>query len=611
MKRAGTPRPAPPVAAAAPRAPVGVSWAEITIVLACVAFALWVHRRALGGFFSLDDLVIMEEAHGLRVATPGLWRFVSRYVYFAAAVPLFGSNPFPYHLMSATLHAANLVLLYWFVRSRSGSMLAAFVAAGMFGTSRLHFSAIGFASTVGELLALGLTLGAFLLYDRGRVGAIVAPLLFLGALLSKESVVLLPAVLLLPPFGAGPFGARLRRAAPLLVLGAMFAAALVATGAGEAHLGGKAYARAFGGNVLFNLMTYAQWVVRPGDAFPGQVSAIDYRAWPLGAIAVLGLVTLAIVARRSALPPVVGASWWLLALLPVLPLLHHTYLYYLYVPFAGLTMALAGGMAWLEARAAARPQGSADGRPTHRGPRSAPAAPRWRTSLVWVAAILMVFAHGVNADRLLAQRFAARMRGTGIPLDPDLRKSEIARHTSDAVGRALAGRRGRVAFLLPSSLRQIYSTATGQRMDRAVPDSSSYTMLAGALDDGRGLVALHPNIDSVAFLPGWRPGYADFEIFSQSRDGTVFALGQGPDGFAQAGVAMLRNGDVAPAKELLADALSEFPDHAPLRYEYARAWYLSGDSLAMVRELRELARRAPSHPLADRVRAILSRGPGP
>lgn len=550
-------------------------WVEIAIVLACIALAFWAQRRALGGFFSLDDLVIIEEARGLREATPGPWRLFSRYLYFGAAVPLFGSNPFPYHLVSVLLHGANVALLYLFVRRRAGSPLAAAVAAGLFGASRLHVTAMGSAATIGEPLALGFTLGALMLHDGGRFGRVAAPVLFLCALLSKESVVLLPALLLLPRPGE-PLRARVVKAVPLLAVGALFAVVLLLTGAGATHLAGEAYARGYGANLFLNLMTYSKWVVDLADPFPGQVSAIAGQAWPAGLAACAGLALLAVVARRVPLPPAFGAAWWLLALIPVLPLLHHSYLYYLYVPLAGIVMALAGAVGRVE-RARVHP------------------------AIVRALAVALVLAHALHADRLLAERHAARIAGTGIPLDPDLRKSEVARQASLAVGKALAGREARVAFLVPAGLEEVFSATTGERQ-RTASDSGSYTMLGGALDDGRGLRALHPNVDSVAFLRGWTPGYGGFEMFSQSRDGAVHALGRGADGYAAAGASMLAGGAVEPGRRLLEGALSEFPDHAPLRFQVARGLHLGGDSLGMVRELDELVRRTPDHPLAARVR---------
>ena len=117
MKRRREPAGPPPRSTAggragAPSSPIAL---EVTVGLLCVALALWVQRRALGGFFSLDDLVIMEEVRGLRPAAFGLWRLVSRHLFFGAAVarkrPLM-STPFsrsPIASKSCRESAATLV----------------------------------------------------------------------------------------------------------------------------------------------------------------------------------------------------------------------------------------------------------------------------------------------------------------------------------------------------------------------------------------------------------------------------------------------------------------------------------------------------------------------
>lgn len=562
---------------------------DLAVLLACVALALWTQRRVLGAFFGLDDLVILEEVRGLRLASPALWRLVSRSLFFGATVPLFGSNAFPYFLIGWLVHGANVALLYRFVRGRSGNTLAALVAAVLFGSSRLHVTALSSPARIGEPLALGLTLAALLLHDRGRVARVLAPFVFGAAVLSKESVVLLPVVLLLPRRlpDPTPWRERLARAAPLLAVGAALAVALAATGAGSTSLGGEAYARGYGWNLLANLMTYTRWVVDLGDPFVGQVSAIASEAWPIGLAATLGLAAVSVVTRRGALPPAFGALWWLLALIPVLPLLHHTYLYYLYVPLAGVAMALAGAVGWaVRSRSSAGHSTSA-----------------W---IVRVVAVGLVVAHAAVADRMIAVRIARRMPGTGIAFDPDVRKSEMARHAADAVAGTLAGRRGRVGFLAPPSLSQTFSTATGEAVDADSASTRSYRMLEGALDGGRGLRALFANVDSVVFLPGWRPGHGDFELFAEDPSGKIFALGRGADGFATAAQIVMDNGERRLGREWVEGALSEFPDHAPLRYQHARSLYLFGDSLGMRRELEELVRRAPNHPLAARARAGLA-----
>ncbi len=599
---AGGPRPPAGAGerAAASTSPMAL---EVALILLCVALALWTQRRSLGGFFSLDDLVIMEAVRGLRPEAVGLWRLVSRHLFFGAAVPAFGSNPFPYHLVSWLLHGADVALLYLVARRMTLGPVPAALAAAVFGASRLHFMAIGSAACVGELLALGLTLGALLLHDRGKLGAAAGATLFALAMLSKESVAFLPLIALLPRPGAGRMRERLRLAAPLLAVSAVIGIALVASGAGATHLAGEAYARAFGVNLFLNLMTYTAWASDLVDPLAGQVSVITANAWPAGVVACPVLLLVVVAARRATPLPAFGAAWWLLALLPVLPLLHHTYAYYLYVPLAGLALWLAGAWVWATGALAARGRAGSHGR--------APSgtAPRREGLVVAIAAglaALLVIGHAWWSDRLLAQRVALRMEGTGIPLDPDLRKSELARHAFIGVGERLAGAHGRVGFLLPASLERSYSTATGDTVATAARGAHRYGMLEGALDGGRGLRVLLPSVDSVAFLDGWAPGYGGFELFGENEKGKVFSLGRGADGFALAGALMMDAGVVGPAGMLMEQALSEFPNHAALRFQYARAFHLVGDSVQTRAQLMDLLRRAPNDPLAPRARAMLA-----
>jgi hypothetical protein len=218
----------------------------------------------------------------------------------------------------------------------------------------------------------------------------------------------------------------------------------------------------------------------------------------------------------------------------------------------------------------------------------------------------LVLAHGGISDRLLGARHAQRMADTSFPLDLYLRKSETARYAAKAVVAKLDGRHGRVAFLMPASLAHAFSTATGARQDSRASDALTYDLLEGALDGGRGLRALVPGVDSVVFLPGWRAGFAEFEMFGESSEGNVVSLGRGPDGYALAAALMMDGGFLAPAADLLSGALSESPDCAPLRFQHARALYQSGDSSGMRRELEEMVRRSPAHPLAALVKPWLT-----
>src|SRR2546423_2209242 len=129
-----------PAAARRPAKPVRM---DVVNALACAALALWTHRRALGIYFHPDDLISMEWARGILPSPDfGLWRLLSGKVCFAAALGVFGTDPFPYHLLNAVLHMANVVLLYFLARRWGASSAAATLAAGLFGAARPVFSVL-------------------------------------------------------------------------------------------------------------------------------------------------------------------------------------------------------------------------------------------------------------------------------------------------------------------------------------------------------------------------------------------------------------------------------------------------------------------------------------
>src|SRR5262249_38368289 len=110
------------------------------------------------------------------------------------------------------------------------------------------------------------------------------------------------------------------------------------------YLGGEAYSRDFSARFLaVNFSTYLTWCVSPHVPVPDLHAIASLSAVPVGAGVALALATLLWMTRRVPPPPeAVGAVWFLAMLAPVLPLAHHTYLYYLYLPWAGLCWALAG-----------------------------------------------------------------------------------------------------------------------------------------------------------------------------------------------------------------------------------------------------------------------------
>ncbi|HVP39622.1 MAG TPA: hypothetical protein VMS93_10610 [Candidatus Saccharimonadales bacterium] len=603
---------------------------EAGVALACVAAALWTYRGALGAYFSPDDFILLEKARGLLPNPVSAWRFLSGPAYFGLTAALFDTHPLPYHLVNWLLHGLNVALLFAFARARGAGPPAAGLAAGLFGATRLSISAVYPATGVGELLALGLALGALLAVGGGASGpAAGGPRparlalgvgLFAAALLCKENVLALPLVLLLPELGGEALARRLRRAGPLLVPGVALAAYLALSQVRAGSLGGRAYAMGFGANLFHDFMTYCAWAVDLVHVRPDAAGGLSLSAWSTGIWLVLALGLLARAARRRTALPAVGACWWVLSLLPVLPLLHHTYLYYLYTPLAGLALAAGGALQWLaEPRAVARPEARPPASPPGSGrrkragagaaaPKAAPARRVPREAWVAAAAAVLVLAHAGRSGWLLSARAAERTGELGLPADPYFRKSETARNAMTDMSRALRGRRHlKILLFTPGQAVRRYDATTGRALADSVSGGRNYDLLEECLEGGRALRLAIPGLDSVAFAERWTRAYRDYDLLVYNSDGHVLVLGQGLDAHRAVITGMLRYGYNEAALEHMAAVLDVYPDDADLRFQYAVLLGRLGHEAEGVAQLHEVLRRAPGGPPETGARLLLKR----
>ncbi len=472
----------------------------------CLALAWTVYRRALDAFFAPDDFVLLARARGL---TPGLttpWRWLSGTAYWTTASRLFGAAPFPYHLVVWLLHGIDTVLLFAVARRLGASRSVAMLAAGVFGTSRLAFTAVYPASSVGEVLALGFTLLSVLLIgSRNAVAADASAGAFALALLSKESITLLPFATLLRPAGAG---IAWRRWGTLAALGILWGAVLVVSGATRTALGGTAYARAFGLHIVTHLLRYTGAVIDPRPV------VVDPAA-PGGAVpgaAALALMTIAAIAvwRRTRLPAI-GLAGWILGLAPVLPLLHAQHAHYAYAPFAFLALGLAalvllpfeGGAATAASR-----------------------APRRRWAAPALAGVLLL-AHAVHAESAITRRHAAWIASLDLPLDTALRKMVFARNAIEDLRRAVGDRPARIAWMLPPASGQVISATTGRAVRDGRLAGERYDFLFVALDSGRAVRVLLPQVEELRMTEHWTPDLARHLLVTNWVNGHVEVHGYG------------------------------------------------------------------------------------
>jgi hypothetical protein len=467
-----------------------------------------------------------------------LWRYLPGHLYFGLTIGSFGANPYPYLLVNWLLHAINVALIYILVRRLGGGSVAATLAAGLFGTSRLFLTAVGQAVGFGDLLALCFTLLACIAMTFPAQWTVVAgTLVFLLALLSKEIVVVLPLSLLVAPAVGPSLAARMRRLAPLFVVGVLWIAYLGLSGARGSVLGGTAYAAVFGRNLFDSVLMYAQWSADLHGIAPDYGAERPGHSWLGGLWVLVPVVLVAWRVRRRSRLPLIGLTWWLAGLAPILPLLFQKHLHYLYSPWVGFALWI-GSVAEVLIRAWVWPKGGT----------------LERIYAAWMAVMLLLFGHAALSDSLIRKRYRERLADVDLPADTFVRKMEIARRATSRIRAAVGDRPARVVFYNPLIRRKVDFYAQ---------------LLPGVLDQGRGLRALYPNIDSVAFVSRWTPAYSTFEIFVGNEDGRVLGIGHGPKANLRLVWTLANNGYSREAAELLSASLAAYPDDPALRAAFA------------------------------------------
>jgi len=230
------------------------------VAAAVLLLATGVYAGAAHNGFALDDVPIVLEDPGIRsvAGLPGLltadyWEPTVRAGLYRPLVKLSlafnfavgGDTPRGYHLVNVALHVGvSLLVLLLARRVSGGDEVVAAGAAALFAAHAVHTEAVANVVGRGELLCSAFFLAAVLAYAaaREREGSGARRLLALGAgahvlaLLSKESAVTLPGVLVLydlclAPGGPSDLAGRarallrrdaLRRYAPFLGVTALY-----------------------------------------------------------------------------------------------------------------------------------------------------------------------------------------------------------------------------------------------------------------------------------------------------------------------------------------------------------------------------------------------------
>lgn len=323
---------------------------ESLFVLLLAALALALYRKAFGVYFSTDDLLFLLRADGQVPWGMGTRRLLSVRVFFSACWQIFGERPALFHLVILLLHAANAWLLARLARRLGLGEAGGWIAALLFLFSPVAFTCLHWISGVQDVLMATFAIAALWVWLRpGRLAEPLALLLYLAALLGKEAAYLLPIAALVVPAAAlpgHPGGRRARRLRALLAL-APGLVLLYTGGALMQRAAGDPYESVYGLNIVWNALTYSAWLLRLWIPFPDQVPQYEPTLWYWGLLLPLALALLAALRPRWRRPFGAAALMALLLLAPVLPLVRHSYFYYLYLPLVPLWLLAAAGLARL------------------------------------------------------------------------------------------------------------------------------------------------------------------------------------------------------------------------------------------------------------------------
>jgi Flp pilus assembly protein TadD len=329
-----------------------------------------------------DDAYVTRNAMVLAgVSWSGLrWAFTTfQYFYWHPVTwlshmldcELFGPNAGAAHLVNASIHALNAVLLFVVIKRLTGALWPSAIAAALFAVHPLRVESVAWIAERKDVLSglfWLLTLWTYTGYcerPSSRRMGLVAVTMALG-LMSKPTVVTLPIVLLAldvwPLARKESLSDRVVEKTPLFMLSAVSA---VVTYIGQRRMGAT--------EVVANLA----FPTRAANAMVSYVAYLGKTIWPsglsilypyrtslpvwetVGAALVLVAITEAAIRQRRRRPfLIVGWTWFVVVLLPAIGLVQVGAQAmadrFTYIPHMGLMVALVWAAAeWIPRRAAA------------------------------------------------------------------------------------------------------------------------------------------------------------------------------------------------------------------------------------------------------------------
>ena len=345
----------------------------VTIILVFIAFS----PSLKNGFVNWDDQAQVTENPLLREFSLGGIKTIFTTFHLLNYHPLallsymcelkaFGFNPFIYHLTSLLLHLLNTLLVYWLIYKLTNNFPVACLTSLFFGIHPLQVEAIAWISSRREPLYSLFFLGSLIGYISYRKTArqryyILSLILFLLALLSKATSVVLPLVLILCDYFMGvKLGFKNQKEKiPFLILAILFIGISI-----WARILGNDFSQHDSLNISHNtrIASYGILFYLSKTLVPIKLSVIypypypEWNVFPLYfnifPLMVLAACTLVIYSARFSRKIIFGSCFFLLTLLPVLQLVRSSTAmlaadHYAYLPLIGIFYLVSEGCVWL------------------------------------------------------------------------------------------------------------------------------------------------------------------------------------------------------------------------------------------------------------------------
>lgn len=324
-----------------------------------ILLAFLLYLPSLGNFFSHDDFFNLQLARAssvgdfLRFFDPihapervGSYRPLTTQVYFLVS-HFFNLSPVPLHIIAFLVFFADIFLVYKLAKILLGQEKSALIATFLYAVSATHFAHLYWPSLFQETGLVFFFLSAILLFVKKR--HVLSFSAMIGALMSKETAIMIPTVLTLIIFLRAEWRQLWKLVPYYLATGIFLFVHLFFYGLPP----GSVYTLDFSPKILNTLLWYLLWSFNLPEMFidfigPGlQLNPNLLRFYGPEVVTIVGFFLLTIGClifswrKPGAKLTLFCTSWFLATLLPVIFLPWHKFTYELGVPLVGLVFLLA------------------------------------------------------------------------------------------------------------------------------------------------------------------------------------------------------------------------------------------------------------------------------